>query len=60
VAAITALHRYGGIPRHVGLKHYWIIAVIGAALIVMLVTWTIRRRQTDAIPPAAERLRGPG
>src|ERR1700742_1096891 len=34
VLAISALHEYGGIPRHFGLKHYWIAAVIVAALIV--------------------------
>lgn len=58
VAAITALHRFG-VPHHISLKHYWIVAVIAAALIVMLATWTIRRRNGDAAP-VAERLRGRG
>jgi membrane-associated protein len=58
VLAISALHRYGGIPHHVGLKHYWIIAVIVGASIVALVTWAVRRRQNGAGAPATER--GPG
>ena len=45
VLAISALHQYAGIPHHGGIaKHYWILAVIGGALIVALATWTIRRR----------------
>lgn len=53
VAAITALHRYGGVPHHVGLKHYWIVSVIAGALIVALVTWIVRRRQAGgAAEPA--------
>jgi membrane-associated protein len=60
VLAITALHRYGGIPHHVGLKHYWIIAVIVGALIVALVGWVIRRRQNGAVTPATERATGQG
>ena len=45
VLAISALHQYAGIPHHAGVaKHYWILAVIGGALIVALATWTIRRR----------------
>ena len=45
VLAISALHQYAGIPHHAGIaKHYWILAVIGGALIVALATWTIRRR----------------
>jgi membrane protein DedA with SNARE-associated domain len=55
VLAISALHRYGGVPHHVHLKHYWIIAVIGGALIVMLVAWAIRRRQNGGLEPATER-----
>ena len=60
VLAITALHRYGGIPHHVGLKHYWIIAVIVGALIVALVGWVIRRRQNGTVAPATERVTGQG
>jgi membrane-associated protein len=53
VAAISALHRYGGIPHHVHLKPYWIISVIAAALIVVLVAWIARRRQAGgAAEPA--------
>lgn len=58
VVAITALHRYGGVPHHVGLKPYWIVAVIGGASIVALVAWMIRRRQND-LEPATERVRRP-
>jgi membrane protein DedA with SNARE-associated domain len=60
VLAISALHRYGGIPHHAGLKHYWIVAVIVGALIVALVGWTIRRRQNGTGTPAAERAAGQG
>jgi membrane protein DedA with SNARE-associated domain len=46
VFAITALHQYAGIPHHAGIgKHYWILFVIGAALIVALGSWAIRRRR---------------
>jgi membrane protein DedA with SNARE-associated domain len=55
VLAISALHRYGSVPHHVGLKHYWIIAVIAGALIVGLTTFMIRRRQNGAAEPIAER-----
>ncbi|WP_024509526.1 DedA family protein [Bradyrhizobium sp. ARR65] len=57
VLAITALHHYGGVPHHVGLKHYWIAAVIAGAAIVTLAGWMIRRRQNE-MQPAAERVRG--
>jgi membrane protein DedA with SNARE-associated domain len=59
VLAIHALHVYAGIPRHEGVgKHYWILAVIGGAIIVALATWTIRRRHgAGAIEPAAEEIR---
>jgi membrane-associated protein len=58
VLAIHALHEYAGIPRHAGAgKHYWILAVIGGAVIVALATWTIRRRCAGAIEPAAEKIR---
>jgi membrane protein DedA with SNARE-associated domain len=60
VLAISALHRYGGFSHHAGLKVYWIIAVIGAALIVALVAWVIRRRQNGPVRPATERASGPG
>jgi hypothetical protein len=57
VLAISALHEYAGIPRHEGIgKHYWILAVIGGALIVALATWSIRRRH-GGIEPTAEKIR---
>jgi membrane protein DedA with SNARE-associated domain len=49
VVAISALHRYGGIPHHVGLKHYWIIAVVAGGLIVALAGWAIRRWHSDTV-----------
>ena len=55
VLAISMLHRVGGVPHHVGLKHYWIIAVIVGASIVALVTWAMRRRQNGSIEPAKGR-----
>jgi membrane protein DedA with SNARE-associated domain len=43
VVAVSALHEYAG--SHTGFgKHYWIVAVIGGALIVAFATWMIRRR----------------
>jgi membrane protein DedA with SNARE-associated domain len=57
VLAVTALHQYAGVPRHTGAgKHYWILAVIGGALIVALVTWAIRRRH-GGLEPTAEQIR---
>jgi membrane protein DedA with SNARE-associated domain len=59
VLAINALHQYGLIPHHTGIgKYYWMLAVVGGALIVALVVWTIRRRHGGgAIEPAKEPLR---
>jgi membrane protein DedA with SNARE-associated domain len=57
VLAISALHEYGGIPRHVSLKHYWIIAVIAAAVIVGLAGWAVRRWHGGGAEPAAERVK---
>ncbi len=54
VLAVSALHRYAGLPHHehVG-KHLWMIAVIGGAMTVALVYWTVRRRHGGgAIEPA--------
>jgi membrane protein DedA with SNARE-associated domain len=57
VLAITALHQYAGVPRHTGTgRHYWILAVIGGALMVALATWMIRRRH-GGIKPTAEQIR---
>jgi membrane-associated protein len=56
VLAISALHEYAGLPRHEAIgKHYWILAVIGGALIVALATWTIRRRH-GGMEPTAEKI----
>ena len=52
VLAVSALHKYGGFAPHSGLaKHYWMLFVIGGALIIALVSWAIRRRQGE--PTAA-------
>ncbi len=57
VLAISALHEYAGISHHTGIgKHYWMLTVIGGALIVALATWTIRRRH-GGLEPTAERIR---
>lgn len=57
VLAVSALHEYAGLPHHTGLaKHYWMLAVIGGALIVALATWTIRRRH-GGLEPSAEQIR---
>jgi len=59
VLAVTALHEYAGIPHHTGIgKHYWMLAVIGGALIVALTVWAIRRRHGGgAIEPAIKPIR---
>jgi membrane protein DedA with SNARE-associated domain len=59
VLAVSALHQYAGIPHHTGIgKHYWILSVIGGALIVALAVWTIRRRHGGgAIEPATKPVR---
>ena len=59
VLAISALHQYAGIPHHTGIgKYYWMLAVIGGALIVALAVWTIRRRNGGGvIEPAKQPLR---
>jgi membrane protein DedA with SNARE-associated domain len=45
VMAVSWLERSGLFNRHGGgAKHYWIPIVIGAALIIGLAVWTIRRR----------------
>jgi membrane protein DedA with SNARE-associated domain len=57
VLAVSALHRYAGIPHHSGIgKHYWMLTVIGGALVVALAIWVIRRRQGGgAIEPASRK-----
>ena len=58
VLAVSALHEYAGIPHHGGGKHYWMLAVIGGALVVALAVWAIRRRHGGGViepAPAATR-----
>jgi membrane protein DedA with SNARE-associated domain len=59
VFAVSVLHKYAGFAPHEGLaKHYWMLTVIGGALIVALVTWAIRRRHGgNAIEPAQKPVR---
>ena len=59
VLAVSALHEYAGISHHSGIgKYYWMLSVIGVALVVALAVWTIRRRHGGgAIEPATERVR---
>jgi membrane-associated protein len=54
VLAVSALHRYAEIPHHTGvIKHYWMLIVVGGALVVALAVWIIRRRHGGtAIEPA--------
>jgi len=61
VLAVSALHEYAGIPHHTGIgKHYWMLAVIGGALIVALVVWVIRcGHGGGAIEPAKSVRRKP-
>jgi membrane-associated protein len=50
VLAVSALHRYAGIPHHTGVvKHYWMLIVVGGALVVALAVWIIRRRKGGGI-----------
>jgi membrane-associated protein len=50
VLAVSALHRYAGIPHHTGVvKHYWMLIVVGGALIVALAVWIIRRRKGGGV-----------
>jgi membrane protein DedA with SNARE-associated domain len=54
VLAVSALHKYGGFEPHAGFaKHYWMLAVIGGATIIALVTWAIRRWSGSHMRPAA-------
>lgn len=52
VLAVSAMHRYAGLPHHehVG-KHLWIYAVVGGAAILAMAIWTIRRRRGGAAKP---------
>jgi membrane-associated protein len=43
--AVSAFRQYAEMSHHAGLaKHYWMLSVLGGAVIVALATWTIRRR----------------
>ena len=54
VFAISALHRYAGFAPHTGMaKHYWILGVIIGAVLVALVSWALRRRNTSELKKAA-------
>jgi membrane-associated protein len=59
VLAVSALHRYmEAAPQSGVAKHYWILSVTGCAVVIALVTWTIRRRHgAVAIEPAVEPVR---
>ena len=59
VLAVSALHEYAGIPRHGGTgKHYWMLTVAAAALMVALAIWAIRRRRgRHMIEPTPEKIR---
>ena len=59
VLAVSVLEQYGGFSGVGGsAKHYWMPLVLGAALIIGLATWTVRRRHGGgAIEPATEPVR---
>jgi membrane-associated protein len=59
VVAVSMLHQYAGISHETGIgKYYWMLSVIGGAVIVGLAVWTIRRRHgRDVIEPAAAPVR---
>jgi membrane protein DedA with SNARE-associated domain len=45
VLAVSAMHRYAGFPHHEAIaRHYWMLSIIGGALIIALAAWIIRRR----------------
>lgn len=52
VLAVSALHRYAGLPHyeHVG-KHLWIYAVVVGAAIAGTAIWVIRRRRGGTAKP---------
>jgi membrane protein DedA with SNARE-associated domain len=58
VLAVSALHQYAGHTHH---QHYWMLSVIGGALLVALAVWTIRRRNGGGvIEPAPATIRKDG
>lgn len=51
VLAVSALHEYTGIPHHSGIgKHYWIVTVIGGALVASVAAWIIQKLKRRAPP----------
>jgi membrane-associated protein len=56
---VSAFHRHAGLAPHAGVaKHYWILAVIGGALVIALASWAIRRwNGSGHTNPAAEKVR---
>jgi membrane-associated protein len=58
VLAVSALDQAGGLAGLEGTaKHYWMLLVLGGALIAALATWLIRRRRGgSAIEPATARV----
>ena len=59
VLAVAALRQYAEMSHHAGLaRHYWILSVLGGALIVALAAWTIRRRHGGRMmQPTPEQIR---
>jgi membrane protein DedA with SNARE-associated domain len=59
VLAVSALHQYEAFAPHASVaKHYWILAVIGGALIIALASWAIRRWNGGGLAnPATEKVR---
>jgi len=56
VLAVSALHRYAGLPHHAHSgKLFWMLAVLGGALIVALAIWAIRRRHGGGVIEPAEK-----
>jgi membrane-associated protein len=57
--AVSLLDHYG-VFAHTGgsAKHHWMPIIIGAAIILALAVWTIRRRNGgNVIEPAPQRLK---
>jgi membrane protein DedA with SNARE-associated domain len=59
VLAVAALRQYAEMSHHAALaRHYWILSVLGGALIVALAAWTIRRRHGGRMmQPTPEQIR---
>ena len=59
VLAVSALHHYEAFAPHAGAaKHYWMVAVIGGALIIALGSWAIRRWNGGGLAdPATKKVR---